>query len=140
MQSLDFPEANRTLKAGGNPNTRSLKLAICEHPEFKNIAFFISKWEMDGDEFESQKKHFKKVIEESINRTNIPVSDVVTDSDLALIREDTLNKLLASIQPVYLSVMHQPPPVLLLSGGLSHFDFGYKPMQLPPLPPDPKDN
>lgn len=127
MNYLDFPETNRTMKAGDNPMTRSLRVAVCYHPDISDkIPFCISKWEMTEQERQRQKERFMNILR------NFDPSE--------LSHEKVAEIMIQSMAPIYLSVMHGQAPVHLFAGGQSPFEFGYIVAQVGPAPVDPKDN
>lgn len=103
MESKDFDRANVTLGAGGNPNTRPLRIALCKNAQMPDYTsgFLVSKWEMNNEEKEdlAKKIHVLLLDETKLDEYK---SSVMTD------------KIISLIPPIFLSCMHSMSPVMIL--------------------------
>jgi len=105
MDSKDFKQANVTLGAGNNPNTRPLRIALCSNaqmPDYKQ-GFLVSKWEMGPEEKYFYKQKLLAVLAEG--HGNIKWT---------LFPEELADKIIETLPPVFLSCMHSMSPVMVL--------------------------
>lgn len=128
MKHLNFEETNMPLLAGDNPNTNHMRVCLATHPEYnvedkegkpQPVLFYISKWEMTDEEKKLQEEKIVSAFNKEFEHT--PESEL-TPSAIARF-------VLDNIAPVYLTIMHGPPPVLLLQG-MTPFQLGYKPVRM----------
>ena len=128
MKAIDFEQANFTLRAGGNTKTVALKLCLAAHSQIRGPVFYVSKWEMEQYEME------KYIVQ---------IKEIMKDSGLSDQQEDAIiQKIISILPPVYLSVMHTPPPVMLLAespfveGAMKPLDAIARAMQTPNSRPE----
>lgn len=62
MNSTSFPESNYLLRAGNNPNTNPLRVALCtsDEPGLEKTLFYVSHFEMNEQEKEIYLLEMKK--------------------------------------------------------------------------------
>jgi hypothetical protein len=126
MDFKNFPESNLPLGAGGNENTRAMRVMLCEHPDYaKGTLFFCSKWEFDPEEkyrlrekiFDAIMKYFDQEHEELKSR---------------FIKEGGLmDAIMAEMPDIWLNIMHQPNPVSISMMPPEYFGYVKKQLKRP---------
>lgn len=114
MIPIDFPESNLNLRAGSNPQTTALRVAVCVHIAMPGD-FYVSKWTLQESELEAYRLKLSQVI----------------NSNSFCSREELIEKIVKILPEVYLAAMHTPPPVILSSEPV--FDF-LKPIEIKKSP------
>jgi hypothetical protein len=119
MNFINFPESNMPLGSGGNENTSAMRVCVCEHPDYKKgTLFFASKWEFDQEE----RYRIREAIKQNLIQKN------PRQGANSIPPEDMLDTIMEAIPNLWLTVMHQPPPVMITM--MPPFYFGYVKKQL----------
>jgi hypothetical protein len=111
MNFINFPESNLPLHAGkGNENTVSIRVMVCEHPEYQsNPTFYAGKFEFSDEE--------KEYIRAQMLKELLSVDD---PNDLSSV----LNAAMEALPELWLTSMHSWCPLIL---SVAHpFEMGYK--------------
>jgi hypothetical protein len=100
MNSIDFDKTNVTLGAGGNPNTRPIRIALCKNATMPNYrsGFLVSKWEMDEQESRILRNNLIQLLDRDEHKHPATIAD----------------EIMKIIPPVFLSCMHSMSPVMVL--------------------------
>lgn len=106
MKAIDFPQANLTLRAGGNSQTIALRIALCEQKSQPGADFYVSKWELEDYE----KDAYRETIRLAIHAVDQNSSMTPQQKENQL-----LNKMMGLLPKIFLAAMHTPPPVMMLA-------------------------
>lgn len=96
-----WPEANYTLGAGGNPNTVDLRVMLAHDVRTPEPLFYVSRWEMSDDE---RRAHAENIILKLRESYAFGMGEEISNEEMIKIVSDNLPL-------IYVMQMHTPVPV-----------------------------
>jgi hypothetical protein len=116
MNFINFPESNQVMGAGGNENTKAIRVLVNEHPDYEaGTNFYATKFEFDPEEKYRIKQLFKEAFE-----------------SLGIHHDETiLNTLVDKLPSLWLQSMHGFMPTMLTVMPPSYFGYVKKQLNIP---------